>query len=217
MAEAYKLADKSIKEINRVTLKRKNQAKSKLLLDFDELNVMRQVDSLYSDADKQIRKQYKKLWKARFLEVIALLIAAGFIKRKPNEDEIEELLEMHMAGLLENPSEVTHYTYAHEVLRKRDKAKEAILSVPTKAQKQIELDKHIRYLLAQSAWYADFTSQDAEISAYEEAKVQRVQRHEQQDERVCAVCKSLDGTIYDVDKIPILEHIGCRRFFSAIS
>ena len=216
MNKPYQLADKTIKAINRTALRRKNQAKSNLLLNFDELNVLKQVDALYSDINKQIRKKYKELWIARFEEVIALLIADGFIRKKPDDDEIEELLEMHMAGLLEKPNEVTHYTWAHEVLRKRDKAKEAILSVPTKAQKQIELDKHIRYLLAMAAWYTDFTSQDAEISAYEEAKVQRVQRHEQDDERVCAVCRAADGKIYYVDKIPPLPHPACRRWFTAI-
>lgn len=180
------------------------------------MNVLKRVDSLYSDINKTVRKKYKTLWTARFKEVIASLIADGFIRKRPDEETIQELLEMHMAGLLENPSEVTHYVWAHEVLRKRDKAKEAILSVPTKTQKQIEIDKHIRYLLAQAAWYTDFTSQDAEISAYKEAGVKMVQRHEQKDERVCAVCKSLDGTIYDVDKIPKLEHIGCRRSFTPV-
>lgn len=188
-----------------------------MLLNFDELNVMKQVDSMYSDIDKQVRKKLKELWLARFMEVIALLIADGFISKAPDEDVIEDLLEMHLAGLLKEPNDVTHYIYAHEVLRKRDRAKEAILSVPTKAQKQITLDKHLRYLLQQVQWYADFTSQDAEEVAYEEANVKRVQRHEMKDDRVCAVCRAADGEIYDVDKIPPLPHPACRRWFTAVN
>ena len=79
-----------------------------MVLDFDELNVMKQVDTLYSDISKFARKTYKELWEARFLEVMLYLIADGFVKKKPDEDTIEDLLEMHMAGLLDEPHEVTH-------------------------------------------------------------------------------------------------------------
>ena len=190
------------------------QTKARLLLNFDEANVLRQVDSLYEELDKHVRKKLRELWYARFMEVMALLIDSGFNKKAP--DEIYELLEMHLAGLLDEPSDVTHYTYSHEVLRKRDRAKEAILSVPTKAQKQIELGKHLRYYLQQVRWYSDFTSQDAEVSAYAEANVKKVQRHEMDDNRVCAVCRAADGEIYDIDNIPPLPHPACRRWFTAI-
>lgn len=187
-----------------------------MVLNFDELNVLKQVDNMYSDIDKQVRKKLKELWIDRFLEMMAYLLAESFIKAIPDEDEIDELAELHMYDLLDKPNEVTHYTYAHEVLRKRDKAKEAILSVPTKAQKQLMLDKHLRYYLQQTVWYGDFTSQDAEITSYDEAKVDRVQRHEQKDERVCAVCKAADGEIYDVDKIPPLPHLACRLWYTPV-
>lgn len=214
--QAYKLADVQRAQINKIVLRREKQAKAKMVLDFDEMNVMKQVDSMYADIDKQVRKKLKELWVDRFLEMMAFLLAEKYIKRIPDDDEIDELAEMHLAGLLDEPNEVTHYTYAHEVLRKRDKAKEAVLSVPTKAQKQLILDKHLRYVLQQIAWYIDFTSQDAEIASYGEAKVKRVQRHEQKDDRVCAVCKAADGEIYDVDKIPELPHPACRRFFTPV-
>ena len=214
--QPYKLADTCRAQINKLALRREKQAKSKMVLNFDELNVLKQVDNMYSDIDKQVRKKLKELWIDRFLEMMAFLLAEKYIKKIPDDDEIDELAEMHLAGLLDEPNEVTHYTYAHEILRKRDKAKEAILSVPTKAQKQLILDKHLRYYLQQTAWYVDFTSQDAEIASYDEAKVKRVQRHEQKDDRVCAVCKAADGEIYDVDKIPELPHPACRRFFTPI-
>ena len=96
-----------------------------MVLNFDELNVLKQVDNMYSDIDKQVRKKLKELWIDRFLEMMAYLLAESFIKAIPDDDEIDELAELHMYDLLDKPNEVTHYTYAHEVLRKRDKAKEA--------------------------------------------------------------------------------------------
>lgn len=203
----YQLADKSRKQLNQAALKREKQAKAKLLLDFDELNVLRQIDALYSDLDKQTRRKLEELWLFRFREVC---------KKKPDEGFLDELLDMHLAGILDEPNETTHYTYSLEVLRKRDRAKEAILSVPTKAQKQLMLDKHMSYFLQMAAWYIDFTSQDAEISALSEDGVKRVRRHEQKDAHVCAICKAADGTVYEIDKIPPLPHLNCRRYFTPV-
>ncbi|MCR5091029.1 MAG: phage head morphogenesis protein, partial [Oscillospiraceae bacterium] len=67
-----------------------------------------------------------------------------------------------------------------------------------------------------AGWYTDFTSQDAELRAFEEAGITRVRRHEQNDEKVCALCRSLDGKIYKIDEIPVLEHLRCRRWFEVL-
>jgi len=207
----YKLADKAILQLNEAALRRKQKAKSKLLIDgFDELNVIKQIDALYKDLDKNNRKKFKELWLARFQEVYR------GVKGK-DADDIEDLLEMHLSGLLEDPNDTTHYTYSAEVTRKRDRAKEAILSVPTRAQKQLMMDKHVTYFQQQTAWYADFTSQDAEITAYKEAGVKKVVRHEMDDDKVCSVCKAADGEVYDIDKIPPLPHLRCRRWFTPLN
>lgn len=168
------------------------------------MNVMQDIDNLYEELDKNNRKKFKELWRARCREVLRWL----------DEDEIDELLEMHLAGLLDEPNSVTHYAYTTEVLRKRDRAKEAALSVPTKAQKQIEIDKHLRYWLQMTGWYLDFVSQDAEIAAFEAAGIKKVQRHERDDEKTCAVCREADGQVYEVTKIPPLPHLRCRRWFT---
>lgn len=167
---------------------------------------------LYADLDKQNRKKYKELFIARYIEMMLWLLARELTKEE--EDSVDQLAEMHITGLLDEPNKTTHYTYATEVLRKRDRAKEAILSVPTKAQKQLELDKHLRYFLQMGMWYTDFVSQDAEITAFVDAGVEKVQRHEMDDDKTCAVCRKADGEIYPIDKIPELPHLRCRRFFS---
>lgn len=134
---------------------------------------------------------------------------------KEEEDSIDELVEMHITRLLDEPNETTHYTYATEVLRKRDRAKEAILSVPTKAQKQLEIDKNLRYFQQMTRWYTNFVSQDAEIAAFVETGVEKVQRHELNDAKTCEVCRKADGEIYPIDQIPT-SHLACRRWFTPI-
>ena len=207
--QPYKIADAAIKQINKYALRRADKAKQKLIvLGFDELNVLNQTDALYADLDAYTRKKYIELFIARYLEMLAYLEV-----KAPDDDTVDELAEIHIARLLDEPNDTTHYTYSTEILRKRDRAKEAILSVPTKAQKQLMLDKHLRYYLQSAGWYADFTSQDAEIAALKDAGVERVHRHEKNDEKTCAACRAADGEIYDIDKIPP-SHPHCRRWFT---
>lgn len=209
--DPYRLADKAISQMNKAALRRTDQTKQRLIVfGFDELNVLKQTDTLYAELDKYNRKKFRELFTARYMEIMK------YLKKPVDEDTVDELAELYISGLLDEPNETTKYTYSAEVLRKRDRAKEAILSVPTKAQKQIQLDKHIRYFQQMTGWYADFTSQGAEIKAYRDAGVERVQRHERNDEKTCGVCEKADGAVYDIDKVPPIPHLRCRRWFTPI-
>lgn len=168
---------------------------------------------MYDGMAADNRTKFKELFKARYIEMLLYLLAEESLM--PTEDTIDDLAEMHIAELLSEPNEVTHYTYDTEVYRKRDRAKEAINSVNGKVLKQIEMDKHLRYWSAMTGWYLDFVSQDAEIQAFKDAGIERVQRHEMDDDKVCAACRKADGDIYDIDKIPPLPHPRCRRWFTA--
>lgn len=134
---------------------------------------------------------------------------------KRKGDAIEELAEMHLAGLLDEPNPVTHYTYATEVLRKRDRAKESILAVPTKAQKQLEIDKALRIFMQQTRFYTDLTSDDATLTALKDNGVKKVRWHTQHDGKVCGDCDDRDGVVYDIDKVPV-KHCNCRCFVTRV-
>ena len=174
--------------------------------------MIREVDTLYADMDADNRKAFKKLFVDRFFEMLLYLMADEEVV--PTDDEIDELAEMHLANLLTEPNKVTHYAYDTEVYRKRDRAKEAINAVPGRVEKQIQIDKNLRYWSSMTGFYVDFVSQDAEVEALKKAGAKRVQRHEMKDDKVCSVCKKEDGAIYDIDKIPPLPHPRCRRWFT---
>lgn len=178
---------------------------------FDELNVLQEVDGLYAWLNSYSRERMEELFYARFEEVYYWQTG-----KEPDEDIIDSLVAMEFAGLLEEPNPVTHYTYATEIYRKRDRCIEAIQSSPTKTQKQIELQKQIKHVLQQISWYIDFTSQDAEHLAYTEADVKKVKRHEVMDSRTCSECKSANGAIYRIDNIPPIPHLRCRRWFTPV-
>ena len=185
------------------------QTKRRLsLLDFDELNVLKETDALYESFGQDCRTVFGDIYRLRYEEVLLWL---G--KKVPPIDEVDELVEMWLTGFLNEPNETTHYAFETELVRKRDRAKEAVTAVPTKTQKQLELEKAARYVIQQSAWYCDFASQESEIQALKDAGVKKVIRIEQDDDRTCDLCRNLHGKVYEIGKIPPLEHLRCRRTF----
>ena len=209
MPEPYRIADVCLEALSRLILKRTETTRRKLsLLKFDELNVMKETDTLYAQFATDIRMELKALYGARYMEVWEALKG-----EYPDDDTVDELVEMYLAGLWDEPNEATHYAFGPELQRKRDRAKEAISAVPTQTQKQLELAKAGRYVIQQSSFYVDMTSQAAEIQALKDAGVKKVIRIEQDDEKTCALCRKLNGKVYEIDKIPPLEHLRCRRAF----
>ena len=196
--------------LTRLARKRAEKAKSSLrALKFDELNVKNETETLYAELDRDCRAAYRELYIDRYTELWFWMKG-----KNPDEDLIDELVEMELAGLLDGPNETTHYIWSNEVLRKQKRLEEAILASPSSVQKQLEIDKAVRIWLQMAGWYTDFVSQDAEIQAFKDAGVKKVQRHEMKDDRVCEECRDADGTIYEIDKIPPLPHLRCRRYFT---
>ena len=203
MAETnpYRLADLTLTLLIRQATRRANAAKHKLTtLGFDELNVIKEIESLYEWLDRNNRMKYAELFMARYREMHG--------KRKG--DALEELMEMELANLLSEPNEVTHYTYAEEVLRKRDRAEEAIFSVPTRAQKQLEIDKAVRIFMQQTRFYTDLTFDRASYMALKGNGVERVRWHTQRDGKVCGDCDERDGVVYPINQVPPKPHPNCR-------
>lgn len=209
MPAAYSLSDRATDRISKKILEYVRKAKRKLsVLGFDELNVLKETDSLYSDIERMSIREMERLYRERYEELYLFLEPTA-----PKNDLLDDLVDLYFAVLLGEPNETTHYAFEPELKRKRDRAKEAVNAVPTRAQKQIELDKAARFIIQQTAWYCDFTSQAAEIQAMKDAGVKKVRRHEESDDKVCALCRSLDGKVYDIGRIPALEHLNCRRYF----
>ena len=176
---------------------------------FDELNVMRAVDAMYSEVGVDCRTEFRALYMARYSEIWYWLKGDY-----PDEDMLAELVDMYLAGLWNFPNETTHYAFTPELVRKRDKAKEAIESVPTKIQKQIELEKAGRYVTQQVGFYVDIVSQDAEKKALVDAGVKKVKWNTYGDDKVCQTCFERDGTVYAIDKVPPRPHVRCRCYLT---
>lgn len=178
---------------------------------------MQEIDLLYYELDTDNRVKFRELYKARYFEVL-LWIKSGFNKRVkiPDEDTVDQLVEMYITGILSEPNEVTHYAYDAEVYRKRDRAKEAINAVSGSVQKQEELDRALRYWTRQTLFYCDIVSDAANIQAMKDAGVKKVMWNTQKDEKVCGDCHDRDGVVYPIDQVPDKAHPGCRCWLTPV-
>lgn len=163
---------------------------------------------MYEWIDEFCRENLRALYIERYTELWR------WLKHQDPDDQIDELVEMYLAGLWDKPNESTHYAFGTELIRKRDRAKEAIFAVPTRVQKQLELEKAGRYVIQQAGFYADIVTQDAELQAYIDADVRRVQWNVYGDDKVCAQCEELDGEIFDIEDVPLRPHLRCRCYLT---
>ena len=233
----YRLADAAIKQFNRFFITTAGEVKQSILR-FDEVNSLKAIDSLYKRIDRRIRKMLKRLYEDRFLEMLIFLASQGdteaerivrevlgmtvenAVKRDPENiprsAKIRELIGSDKAvkEILDEPNDVLHYSYDTELIRKRDRLKEAVLSSPTRTQRQLEAEKAIRQVTQMTGWFTDITSQTAEKKAMEETGVKKVRWNIYGDDKVCATCSSMDGNVYPIDQVPSRPHPHCRCYLT---
>jgi SPP1 gp7 family putative phage head morphogenesis protein len=208
---AYDLADKTILTLRRKAARRLNEAKKSVIDGLDELNVIGAVYGLYADIFAENRKAYTELFAVLYRQTMNELDGADI-----SNDEIYALAELYVLKLLSEPNGVVGYEYSAEADRKRDRAIEAVKASHTKAQKQLQLERAIRAMNAQAAYFADITAFDATVEAMKNAGVQKVRWVAEGDEKVCLACEKLNGRIFTIDKIPPQQHPHCRCYLVAV-
>lgn len=208
----YRLADKTIAALNKKIAARFGRTKRSLLLDnFDELSVYRGMESLYKGLNSDNETAFRELYAARYKELYLYLKHSW-----PGEDELDDLVEIYLANLLTDPNPVTHYAYDSEVLRKRDRAIEAVNSVPTKSEKDYEFEKAMRYWSQQTGFYIDIIADEAALQSMKDCGVKKVRWHTQEDKKVCDECKERNNKVYDIDAVPEKDHPRCRCWLSPV-
>lgn len=199
MDNQYELSDKASKLLNRKAVRRFEAARRKLaVLKFDELNVIKIVKKLYSDLAEDNKKAFTDL------AIMAYEDAAD----RELDDEEDELMALWLMGeVLDKPNPVTGYIYSNEVERKRDRATESINASTKKWQ---EFQKALRYWSRQTSEYCDIVTDEATLKAFKDSSVKKVRWVTERDEKVCSTCGPRDGKVYDIDKVPVKPHWGCR-------
>lgn len=228
----YEYADRLIKEINRHNLRSFEKLKT---LKFDELNVFKQVTTVYEESARFCKKRYKRIaWDAYIAAY--LFYKGGFMgkgistvpypesrseRKKSSEskkipaqlrEEAENKAEKKITDrwlnkMLEEADPVTMYRFESETQRKKDRLIEAIIASHIKG---MEIDKALRLWTLQVAHYADKSVDRATLQAYRDLGVKNVVWVTMDDEKVCAACEERDGNVYPIDEVPPKPHIRCR-------
>jgi len=195
----YARADAAIRRLNRKAVKRFMAMQRRLgLLGFDELNVAAGCKELYTALAADNLTEYKEVAKAAY--------------RDAGEEIIDYLIfELWLQEeIMGKPSPVTHYSYETEVIRKRERLAEALLS---SKDRRTEFRRALRYWADMSAQYADIITDEAMLKSYRDQGVEYVRWRTEEDERVCAVCAPRDGRVYPIDKAPPKAHWRCRCWY----
>lgn len=202
--QVYSLSDKAAELLNKKAIRRFSKAKRSILLNIDELNIIKICDSLYEDLESDNIDTFQDL---------AIMVYEDIMKESLNKEEEELLFIWLNREVLNQPDEVTQYTYSNEVERKKERTKEAIIASTAKAQ---ELDRALRYWSQMTTQYGDIITDKTMIKAYKDSGVKKVQWNSEKDEKVCEKCKELDGKIFDIDKVPNKQHWRCRCWLSPV-
>lgn len=185
----------------------KEYKRSRLTLNFDELNVMKAqsvTTNLYKRLDKMNRKYMQDVADNAYRE--AQREAAPH--KKP-----ARLGAKWLIALLLSYDPITKYVYTHEVDRKRARLFEAIVA-DRHAESRIGIMQD--YKTARSAWRRQsgqymITVEDAAVlDGYKKAGVKRVMWKSEHDDKTCDTCLKRDGLIFLIRDVPDKPHYGCR-------
>lgn len=189
----YERTDRVIEYLNKQLIALFYRAK--LIVDFDELNVIQFSKSLYEEIDKIVKEAYLALAEATANDIM--------------DDADEEITMIWLLERLREYDKVTKYVYENEFERKRQKFAEALISSDNKNE---EIDKALRSMSKMVSQFAIEITDSALIVGYKALGVEKVMWVTERDAKVCDHCKQLDGKVFSIDDIPPKVHWNCRCY-----
>lgn len=197
----YAISDRVIRLLNRKAVLRFEDALSKCSqTDFDELNVLKTVKTLYAELNKDNIAAFLNLAQLQYEKM------GGKEQSKPDREWLFEYILLTV-------DPVTMYQYDAEVLRKRDRAGESITVAQSKS---MAFRQALRYWSQQTAQYADIVTDQATIKAFKDGGVKKVRWKTEKDDKVCSECDELNDKVFPIDAIPVKPHWHCRCWIEAV-
>ena len=162
----------------------------------DELNVIRSSEKLYDTLAEANMTAFLKLARARYKDITG---------KVADETISPEWLLLFLLGY--NP--VTEYVYENEVIRKRERFTESMIS---SANKLAVIRRATSLWLGQTEQYLVLVEDAAVLEAYKANGVKRVRWVTQKDEKTCSTCNPRNGITYAINKVPPKPHRNCRCY-----
>ena len=203
----YDYADEVIKQINRQNLKLFKKLRQ---LDFDELNIIRAVRSVYVKSYNYVKKRYLEI---AFDAYLAAMFACGIDSKTAKKWAAKKIKPDWILDMMEEYDPVTLYQFRPEMDRKRQRVAEALIASHNKGT---EVDKALRYWTLQCSHYALKSTDAATMAAYQRAGVKKVQWIAENDEKTCDECWQRNNVVYDINEVPDKPHYLCRCYLRPV-
>lgn len=182
------------------------------VLSFDELNVVR--------VKKETKAMFKRLLdfnREEYLKIIeqarsyALSYLSDDEKKKESEEKFDR--DSFLEYVLTTYNFVTGYLYEAEAERKRLRLSEEMSTARQfldRNRYRTSLSRAANLWFTQSGQYAIDLEDQTVLDVWKRAGVEKVQWISEDDSRTCSHCKTLDGQVFDIDKVPHKTHYNCR-------
>lgn len=197
-----------------VRLKKKIRCEFNYLsvLSFDELNVIR--------VRKETQEMFKRLLdfnSKEYKEIVSRArgYAIAFLNEEQKRQEASCKLECDsfVEYVLTTYNSVTGYLYKKEAERKRLRLSEEMLTAREFRDRKRYTDSLKRAAnlwFTQSGQYAIDLEDKTVLNIWEKAGIKKVKWLAEDDHKTCEHCKSLDGKVFEIDKVPHKAHYYCR-------
>lgn len=200
----YEYTDKVIKAINRYSIEKFGNLRSKLSI--DELNSLENMQKVSSGVSKNVQKVYADAW--IFVRKVYIALANYVYKGDFGGKELTRLLdEVWLDETLQEYDPVVKYVFNNEVERKEARLFEAIMGSTNPGA---EIDAALRSWVLMTSEFAVRVADNAHLQALKDLGVDRVKWVSEKDNKVCRVCYKRDGKIYPLFAIPPKPHMNCR-------
>jgi len=203
----YEPTDKALKEINRYNIRAFGRLR---LIPADELNVIRQVRTVYTSSIQQVRKRMRKACEDEFW---MYLVMCGWDTDKAIRMASGEIPFVWIDDLMDEVDPTVRYRFWDEAERKQMRLVES-LSIPD--GRNLEIDRALKQWTRQIGWFGIFATDAAALAAMKKANVKKVMWNTEQDGRQCGECDDRNGNVYDIDKVPPKPHNGCRCWLTPV-
>lgn len=199
--DIYASCDRMIREMNRDIIASFGRLK---MAKWDRINIIRTVTDVYRRSLRKARKRYGEVYYDAY--VLGMLMCGktrAEAKRLADTADIEEMVDV----LLDDVDPLTRYRFTEEAERKAYRLAE---SMEIATDRNLEIDRAMRYWSKQVAQYAILATDAALLEAFGDAEIEKAMWVTKRDEKVCHECRERDGKVYPIDRFPAKSHFGCR-------
>lgn len=187
------------------------------MLGFDELNVTntrRVTKAMFDRLLSQNEKMYLEAADKAYSKAKKSAEGVGY-----REEQQSEIDEDWLLAILLGYNLVTGYLYEKEAERRRLRLNEQILTAreyDDRGAYNDSLRRGANLWWTQTMQYGIDVVDEATVQGFQDMGVDKVRWVAELDSRTCETCRSRNGKVYDIKKVPTKTHYNCRCYLEPV-